>query len=155
MNMIVDDILEVALVEPAQLGMVWGQVETILDKGEEFFRGYYKTEHIYNAISCGQMQLWIGYKNAKVKIIMLTQFDFYPEGNQLRFVYMGGETGSLKQVMYMFGKVELWGIQHGARKACIIGRDGWLKKLARYGYQKKSILLVKELVQNFGQTWSM
>lgn len=154
MNMMAQNI-EVFLVKPEQVSLVWGQVTQWLDKGEKFFRGYYKNDHIYNAILGGQMQLWIGYKNAQVKIIMLTQLDFYPEGIQLRFTYIGGSVGSLAQVMPLFAKVELWGIEHGANKACVIGRDGWIKKLAKYGYQKKSVLLVKELVQMFGQTWSM
>lgn len=154
MNMMSSNI-EVFLVKSEQLAMIWGHVVPWLDKGEKFFKGYYKNDHIFNAIQGGQMQLWIGYKNAQVKIIMLTQLDFYPEGIQLRFTYIGGDVGSLAQVMHLFSKVELWGIEHGAVRTCVIGRDGWIKKLAKYGYQKKSVLLVKELVQMFGQTWSM
>jgi hypothetical protein len=155
MNIAIVKGITVALVKPEQVGMLWGQVETILESGEEYFRGYYKPDHIFNAVKSGQMQLWIGHTSWKIQIIMLTQLDFYPEGIALRFVYMGGEVGSLKQVMHLFSKVELWGVEHGANKAMVIGRDGWVKKLARYGYQKRSVMLTKDLIHTFGQQWSM
>lgn len=155
MNMAVRvNAITVNMVEPNQLALVWGQVEKWLDHGEKFFRGYYKPDHIFNAISQGMMQLWIGHTNAKIRIIMLTQLDFYPEGTQLRFVYMGGEPRTFALIEHLFGKVEQWGVQHGAIAACVIGREAWIKKLAKYGYQKKSVLLVKPLVNTFGQTWS-
>ncbi len=153
MNMINNQI-EVYLVEPQHVAMVWGQVTQWLEKGEKYWKGYYKPEHVYNAIISGQMQLWIGQSNSQIKIIMLTQLDFYPEGIQLRYTYIGGDTGSLKQVMKMFPKIELWAMEHGAVRGCVIGRDGWVKKLAKFGYQKTSVMLTKELVQNFGQNWS-
>ena len=141
----VDNAVTISLVSPQLTPSVWGQVEKWLNKGEKHFRGYYKNEHLYNAIMSGQMQLWISFRQNKVRTIMLTQLDFYPEGLQFRFVYIGGEVGSFKEIVHAFRMVEIWAIDHGARKACIIGRDGWLKKLAKFGYHKKSIMLVKDL----------
>lgn len=157
MNMHVTDVIEeikVSIVEPNQLASVWGQVKYWLEKGEKIFRGYYKPEHVFNAISTGQMQLWVGHTRGEVKIIMLTQLDFYPEGIQLRYVYIGGEVGSYRKIEHLFGQSEVWGIKHGAVRACVIGREGWIKKLAKFGYHKKSVLLVKELVNKFDQVWS-
>jgi len=146
-----DDVAStVALVNPQQIALVWGQVTPFLDKGEEYTRGYYKNEHFYNAIKSGQMQLWVAYKRSKVRTIMLTQLDFYPECIQFRYVFISGERGSFKEIVSNFKMVELWAIQNGATKGCVIGRDAWIKKLASFGYHKKSVLLVKDLVMTNG-----
>ncbi len=142
------------LVPPSSVPMVWGQVEPWLEKGEQYTRGYYNNEHLYNAVINGQLHLWISSKGNKVKTIMLTQFDYYPECVQFRYVLIVGETGSFREIIPAFRNVELWAIRNGATKGCVIGRDGWEKKLAKFGYHKQSVMLVKELVMTNDQAWS-
>lgn len=135
-----------ALVEPTNVPLVWGQVEYWLNKGERYTRGYYTNEQLYTAIMGGQMQLWVAYKASKIRTIMLTQLDFYPECLQFRYVLIVGTPGSFNEIVHDFKKVELWAMTNGATRGCIIGRDAWIKKLAGFGYYKKSVVLVKELV---------
>ena len=93
----------------------------------------------------GQIQLWISHRQSKIRTIMLTQLDYYPECIQFRYLYLGGEIGSFKEIVNAWDMVNKWAIAHGATKSCIIGRDGWEKKLAKFGYHKKSVMLVKDL----------
>lgn len=136
----------VNLVTTDNIAMVWGQVEKWLNKGERFIRGYYNNNHLYNAVMAGQMQLWIALKDHKVRTVMLTQLDFYPECIQFRYVFIAGQKGSFREIIHAFKSVELWAMQHGATKGCIIGREGWVKLLSSFGYHKKSVMLIKDLV---------
>src|SRR4051812_10422661 len=90
----------VALVLPSQLALVWGQVETWLEKGEKYTRGYFSNEDLYNAIAQGQMQLWVAYKQNLVRTIMLTQLDFYPQSVQFRYVLIVGAPGSFDEIIH-------------------------------------------------------
>ncbi len=137
--------VNISLVTPKTVPLVWQQVERYLEKGKKYLEPYYTKEDLYQIVLAGEMQLWISFKNSRVRTIMLTQFDHFPRCVQFRYVFICGERGSFDEIVYAFKMVEEWAVEKGATKGSIIGRDGWEKIMEPLGYHKRSVVLVKDL----------
>lgn len=131
------------LVDPENIDEAWLKAAPFLlpaiQMGDEL-----TPEQVRDGIASGDMQLAV-FENGSAYLAMVTDGVTYPNGRKtMRILHAGGRglDAVLADGMAM--------IQGAARASgcCaveLIGRDGWLKKLADYGFRKKAIWMECEI----------
>lgn len=76
----------------------------------------------------GDAQFWPGLNAAFV-----TQVHDFPRYRALHSWIAGGDLGEI--VEDMLPEIEAWGRGRGCTRFTVIGRKGWLRVLAKYGYR--------------------
>lgn len=122
--------MEIALVGPDHLGVVWPKVERILKPAIDQSGGRYTVDTTRSAISRGEMQLWIAFKDTEIYAAMTSTVSVYPAKTMLCVVHCGGRMMGLW--LQTMKQVEDWAQAQGCAGVEIVGRGGWAKALPTY-----------------------
>jgi hypothetical protein len=120
----------------------WEAATPFLQKAIDLNRGEFDIDDIYQAIKAKDMQLW-GIHDGELKAVMVTEIIIYPKLKRLRVVLNGGiliDTW-LDVVMETLDRFKE---AHGCKDVEILGRRGWVKKLAKYGYREYQTVTIKD-----------
>ena len=93
-------------------------------------------EDIWRLIASGRAQFWPGEASA-----WLTEFWTAPTGLKTIHGWIAG--GDLAEILARCSGLEQYGRQHGAHRAVVTGRKGWIR--VNPGYQTLSHRIVKGL----------
>ncbi len=96
--------------------------------------GAFELEDVWQYISDGKAQLWVGPNSAVV-----TALEYFPRKVVLRYWLCGG---TLEDRELLETAIEAWAKEAGATTAIIGGRKGWLKALS--GYREACTFMVKD-----------
>jgi hypothetical protein len=135
---------QISYVPPQDVGLIWKQVEPLLDKPLEIDGYAYKSKDIFDSIINQKMQLWISWnvKNKNVEAAIITEIIQYPQFRSCRYFLAGGN--NMKSWFnLMKEQIELWSIKNKCQRIELVGRKGWVKWLK--DYKQKHIILMKEL----------
>ncbi len=106
-------------------------------------RGAFTAEDIHQLILDKQMQLW-GVHDGDLKAVFITQVVEYIRIKRLRLVLIGGhEMDGWEQIVSE--SMDKFAKENGCSGIELWGRKGWLKRLAKYGYQEYETVIIKEL----------
>ncbi len=95
-------------------------------------------EDVLAAVDRGDMQLW-GNSDA----IVVTEPCFYPQYSVVQIAMVAGK---LDAVMALQPDIEKFGQSIGSRKLRMIGREGWIPILPKYGWrQDRRVMFEKDL----------
>lgn len=104
----------------------------------------YEPEHVLKAIRAGEMQL-AEFDSHNAYLAMVTDGITNANGKKtMRIIFAGGYglNAVLPDGMRMIQEAAK---RSGCNSIELIGRDGWLKKLADYGFRKKAIWMECDL----------
>lgn len=131
------------LVDPENIDDAWLKAAPFLlpaiQMGDEL-----TPEQVRDGIANGDMQLAV-FENDSAYLAMVTDGVTYPnERKTMRILHAGGHglDAVLPDGMAM---IQAAAKASGCHAVELIGRDGWLKKLADYGFRKKAIWMECEL----------
>lgn len=101
-----------------------------------FNQGEWDFEDMIGMLESGQMLFW---KIPDCETLAVTEFVQYPKKTRLRVVLLVGEFSPKVAAFFdeLVIKMGLDGIE-------AIGRKGWVRKLAPFGYKEASVVLVKD-----------
>lgn len=119
----------------------WEVAKQYLAKPIAMNRGALTAEDIRAAIENRSMQLW-GIHDGDLKAVMVTEIIIYPSCKRLRVVLVGGhEMDSWLDVV--IAELDEFKDKNACDGIEILGRRGWVKKLASYGYQEYQTVVIK------------
>ena len=123
--------------------MRWGQIEPLLDKGNEYFDGKFTNNDIRDMVLSGELQMWVVlYPDSdRVKSIISTMFVDYPARKVCCIFFAAGEN---PQDLARHEKyISKWAKEHGCKSMEALGRRGWIRYLTDYKHGR--VVMIKEL----------
>lgn len=129
-----------------EMAPIWADIIACLEK----YVARFPDETVSNIIKqCanGRRQLWIIQdETGRVILTPITEItvDDATGAKTLVLAEVGGSR--LRECMPLLREIEDWAKrEHGADKARLIGRDGWMRLLPRFGYQPEARIYSKGL----------
>ncbi len=135
---------QISYVPPQEVGLIWKQIEPLLNKPLEIDGYAYKPKDVFDSLLIQKMQLWISW-NTKTNIVeaaIITEIIEYPQLRSCRYFLAGG-TNMKVWFNPMKEQIEQWAKQNNCQRIELVGRKGWVKWLK--DYKQKHIILMKEL----------
>ena len=129
--------MNIALIDPANAGVVWPHVERLLSPAIDQSGGRYTIDATRHAISTGEMQLWVAHEDSQIYAAMTSSVVVYPAKKMLAVIHCGGRMMGLW--LPTMSSVEAWAKSHGCEGVEIVGRAGWAKALP--GYARSGTLI--------------
>lgn len=138
------DEAQVLLADPHLLPHLWPHVEHFFEEAPVWWTARYDPQDVFDAVSRGEMQLWVTNDADSFLSVTLTALRHYPKLTTGAVLLTVGR--DMRRWLHHLQLVELWLRQQGAEYIQISGRRSWPRVLARYGYQYESTSLAKSLV---------
>ena len=127
------------LVKPDEVQEAWIKAAPFLlpaiTRGDEF-----TPEQVLSAIESGEMQLVI-FEQGHAFGAIVTDGVARPNGQKVMRVIFAGGIGMDVLRDSVVAAIKSAAVASGFNKIELIGRDGWLKTLADYGFRKTAILM--------------
>ena len=118
---------EVGSVPPTQVPHIWEKVHEHLLRMAPHSEGELEPEDFFEALTEGEMQLWVAIENKDIVASMVTQVVPYPRKRVLRIISIGGD--GMDRWIEQLPMVEEWALSMGCTSLECWGRRGWLKVL--------------------------
>ena len=139
-----------SLVHPRYLDSVWDRVSVCLKRATDHSAGRFSVESVYEDIRSGNQLLWALFRgDDELLLVATTQFTFYPLRKNLCIMFMGsadhGERLWFDHRDSIVGALEDFALEHGCHGIELTGRAGWQRVLDKFGFEKKFIVLEKDL----------
>lgn len=120
------------------------QALDLIDKALEYNDDCFLIINIINAIKQENMQLWIVFNDKdEIHAIAVTEVREYPQKLVLTVLLAAGF--EVDEWLHHLKTIESYAKEFGCHYSTIYGRDGWIKKLKPYGYEKTHVVLRKKL----------
>ena len=134
---------QLLLVTPDLLPQVWPQVEHMFVENERIWGEYYTIEALPSLFHEETLQLWTMNDEDEFLLVMVTELRSFPKTKVLNVLMLFGR--DFKDALQFADYVELWASKQGATKSIVLGREGFLRWLKPYGYEKKAVALCKDI----------
>ena len=139
-----------SLVHPRYLDSVWDRVSVCLKRATDHSAGRFSVHSVYDGIVSGDQLLWVLVRgDDELLLVATTQFIFYPLRKNLCVMFMGsadhGERLWFDHRSVIVGALEDFALQHGCHGIELTGRAGWQRVLKKFGFEKKFLVLEKDL----------
>lgn len=121
---------------------LWNEAKKYLEDAIALNRGEFDLPDIYNLIREKKMQLW-GIHDGGLKAVMVTEVVEYPKAKRVRVVLIGGYEMDA-WLPLVIDSLDRFKDQVGADGIEILGRRGWVRELAKYGYQEYETVVIKQ-----------
>lgn len=135
--------VEIMRVDVERLDQAWPHAKKLLEKAPELYEDCYTLEDIYDVVAAGYFGLWLINDEKEFLCVGITEVIRYPRKIIGRIIWCIGKR--LNEYTLLLQEVEKQMLERGANELEIIGRDGWVRKLAPLGYKKRYVVLTKEL----------
>ena len=119
--------LKAQIVQPEDVAYIWDQVAPLLEKVKEYSEGEGEPDDFLEALTHGDMQLWIATEDSNMHSVMVTQIVTYPQKKILRVISIAGS--DFKRLYEFNDMVESFAIKTGCSGMELWGRKGWKKLL--------------------------
>ena len=119
--------LKAQIVQPEDVAYIWDQVAPLLEKVKEHSEGEAEPDDFLEALTHGDMQLWIATEDSNMHSAMITQIVTYPQKQILRVISIAGS--DFKRLYEFNDMIESFAIRSGCSGMELWGRKGWKKLL--------------------------
>ena len=119
--------LKAQIVQPEDVAYIWDKVAPLLERVKEHSEGEAEPDDFLEALTHGDMQLWIATKDSNMHSVMVTQIVTYPQKQILRVISIAGS--DFKSLYKFNDMVESFAIRSGCSGLELWGRKGWKKFL--------------------------
>ena len=127
--------IEVSSVPAAVLDVVWADVAPMIKKATDRSGGRYNLASVREGIESGVLGLWIAMDDAKPIAALTTRIEDFPTGKRcLAIDWIGGDRMKdwLPEAHDMLSD---YARAHGCSYLQGYGRKGWLRALAKHGWE--------------------
>ena len=133
--------LKAQIVQPEDVAYIWDKVAPLLARVKEHSEGEAEPDDFLEALTHGDMQLWIATKDSNMHSVMVTQIVTYPQKQILRVISIAGS--DFKKLYEFNDMIESFAIKTGCSAMELWGRKGWKKMLP--DWESNYIVYTKEL----------
>lgn len=124
---------------PHWLTALGTQIDAALSRGIRL----YSLTDIKALLLSGGMQLWIGWDDEKVRVIVLTQIMCFPQAKLCQIPLCTGN--GLEDWVGNLGQIEAWAKSVGCIGMRDLARPGWEHVLTPLGYRKTHVVMERPL----------
>jgi hypothetical protein len=140
--------MEVSLVDPDYLHLIWEEASLVLAPSIETAHGRYSMSHIEQEILSGEQHLWVVFDDGKkIDSALTTKFVYYPGKLLLSGQFLAG-----KNIMEwrdeMLGTLEQWAVDNNCDGMEMTGRQGFEKVLGTHGWTPEYTVFEKMFEEN-------
>lgn len=137
--------IQCAGVPSDKIGVVWSRAEELLQKGLGQGVNEIGTDDILAALVERNMQLWCGFDTdtEELVVVMVTEIIQHPKIKVCHIVANGGSR--LSEWEPFMETIKAWALSLGCQRITAFARDGWIRRLKDYGYEKVSNVISCEL----------
>ena len=118
---------KIALVTSDDVHVVWDSILPYIEEVVSHSQGEASSEHYYEELTSGNMQLWVSIEGKEVLACMVTQIAPYPNKRVLRILALGGV--EMEKWIQFLPDIEHWAMGIGCTALEAWGRKGWLRIL--------------------------
>jgi len=128
-------------VQSSMIVGIWPVVEELVEKGLDSEQGFYDAQDILGLLKQKKMQLWVAIDAGEKKIVavMVTQIAGYPKGKACWLVLVGG--AEMDGWIKFMKIIKAWAKHEECDRILSFSRDGWIRRLAPYGFKKMRTLI--------------
>jgi hypothetical protein len=136
--------LQITVVPPAVVGVVWPDAKEMLLRAVEATRGVYDIDSVERGLASGEFVLWLVLDGTKPIAALTTRVCEYPNGRGLALDWIGGER--MREWLPMVQTVmERYARDNGCTHLEGYGREAWGRWLQKYGWKPAYIAYRMEL----------
>ena len=136
--------LQISVVPPAVLDVVWPQTAPLLQKAIDTTRPRYDIDSVRAGLERSELLLWCVFDGTTPIAVMTTRIVEYPNSKALCLDWIGGER--MKDWLPMAHDVmRRYGHDNGCTHLEGYGRKAWGRALQKYGWEPKYIAFRMEL----------
>jgi len=117
----------IALVSPDDVHVIWPSILEYVEEVVSHSQGEATSDHYYEELTSGTMQLWVSIEGKEVLACMVTQIAPYPNKQVLRIIALGGV--EMEKWIQFLPDIEHWAMNVGCTSLEAWGRKGWLRIL--------------------------
>lgn len=126
-----------------KIHLIWPQAKESLSRVEEQVPRELSMDDLLQNLLSGQMQLWFIAEGPKVLAFFVTKLVTYSHMKGIQVLWLAGEGSEIWLDKTHETLIE-WGKSLGASRLELIGRKGWQRVLAPYGWEQPHVVLHKE-----------
>jgi len=133
-------------VAPGCVDLMWAVVEPLLAKAVARERGRFTTRDIYRWIKTGEQQLWVVTQAGRCYAAGLVRLQRHPTGKRAATLHL---LGGSRARQWALDAWEAWSSScrlQGITELHIVGRRGWERIVAPFGFQPEAIVLTRDEV---------
>ena len=129
-----------SLVTPEFVPQVWGKAAPYLEEAINISGGRATVPETLVRCLSGNLQLWLAYDTDTLDVLgsFATSVDTYPDAKLLTVQLLGGEQFD-QWIDDCQDKLVIWAAANECRGIQLFGREGWVRKLKKLGWQKKFV----------------
>ena len=136
--------MNMTLVPPGKVVGTLPAIMPYLLESERWTGGRACVDDIARFILNGQMHLWVAHEDNTAYGHVITEVKQYPQSKFLTVQYCAGEPNHMQHVEdEMFDLLERFAHDAGCAGIEFVGRPGWRKSAAKYGYEMHSVTYQK------------
>lgn len=136
--------LQISVVPPAVLDVVWPQTAPLLQKAIDTTRPRYDIDSVRAGLDRSELLLWCVFDGTTPIAVMTTRIVEYPNSKALCLDWIGGER--MKEWLPMAHDVmRRYGHDNGCTHLEGYGRKAWGRALQKYGWEPEYIAFRMEL----------
>jgi hypothetical protein len=127
------------LIPPENAAQVWTLAEDFVEQAVTHSDGLLKADDLKSGVENGSKQLWVIWGDDRVKAAGVTEII-----NDTCFIWaFGGEC--MREWFPLHKQLEAWAKGEGCDAVHFFGRLGWLRALRNEGYERRLVVMRKEL----------
>ena len=130
-------------VVPNDVWQIWRQVRLLLEARPESWSSYYTIQALFRAVQNGEIQLWAVRAGGALELVVFTEIRDFPKLRVLDVLLCIGR--HLAPSVEFMEDVERYARRRGAKKVVGMGREGFLRVLAKRNYRQCVVGFEKNL----------
>lgn len=121
----------------------WPRLRSFVERAIARGNGEYLADDILDAVKARKMQLW-AVRDDEIRAVVVTEVLEYPRSRKLGVVGVAGE--GMRDYLHLLPEVlEAYAKEQGCTSVRAGGREGWVRALAVYGYERTATIVEKDL----------
>lgn len=131
-------------VPDSEIDFVWPFVSVLLAPAVELDTGRHALDDVKRDLTERNRQLWAAILDGKCVAVLVTGITQYPGRKVCQAQYCGGSRLDdwLPEILET---VERWAGQIGCSALEVVGRRGWVRKFAPYGFSHERVYIEREI----------
>jgi hypothetical protein len=131
---------------PECLDLMWPVAEPLLAKAVAREHGRFTIRDIYRWIKTSDQQLWVVTSGGRCIAAGLVRLQFHPTGKRAATLHLLGGSQARAWALPAWEAWSSWCRLAGITELHIVGRKGWERLVARFGFQREAVILTREEV---------
>lgn len=138
--------LKIGMLSPPYIDQYWPWIEAEMDKFPGAWAPWWTKEALFELVQRGDIDCWIAGEGTTVYVTVFTRVVKYPADKVLQGVFAFG-TELDRYMDEIFATLENYAMITNCDRMEVVGREGWVRKLKKFGFKPVTTILSKTMTQ--------